>query len=227
MNIIITPNPAFSAYNTPAYCDERAVEVPWTIEAIRQYKQAHPEPLLMLDVGCAEGGRHLQHIPEGIVVEGIDIRPCHIPGVRTYQADIRAFPQVHRDKSYDIITCVSTLEHIGFAAYGGQASEGWFTEQIKAAQAMAGMLKPGGILILTLPFGRFGLFKCHVNYDLLRYYSLLTEAGLGIITEDPFHFDFAERAWKKSWPGEHNQRGYGEGVPFATGVLCAALGRHE
>ncbi len=93
---------------------------------------------------------------------------------------------------------------------------------------MFGMLKPEGILILTLPFGRYGLFRSHMNYDLLQFYGLLTDAKIQrIITHDPYHWDFSTRSWVKSWPGSHNERGYGEGVSFATGVMCAVLGRHE
>lgn len=225
MEVNITPDPLASAFRALTYCDERAVEVPWVLESIRQYQADHSGPLTMLDVGCSEGSKHLWHIPPEIAVEGIDIRLCRLPGMTFHQADIRDFVPPHE---YDIITCVSTLEHIGFEVYGGHKSEDYHTEQVKALQAMAGMLKPGGVLILTLPFGRFGLFRSHVNYDLLKFYALLGDAGiLRIVTHDPFHWDFAERAWVKSWPGEHNERGYGEGVPFATGVMCAVLGRHE
>jgi len=225
MNISITPDPLASAFRTLSYCDERAVEVPWTIEAIRKYQEEKSEPLTMLDVGCSEGSKHLWHIPPGIAVEGIDIRLCRLPGMTFHQADIREFKPPHE---YDIITCVSTLEHIGFEVYGGHKSDDGYREQIKALRAMFGMLKPEGILILTLPFGRYGLFRSHMNYDLLQFYGLLTDAKIQrIITHDPYHWDFSTRSWVKSWPGSHNERGYGEGVPFATGVMCAVLGRHE
>lgn len=225
--ITIAPNPAFSNYNTPAYCDERAVEVPWAIEAVRQFSEAHPGPLRLLDVGCSEGSRHLAHFPERITVEGIDIRYKFRPELKVFFfGDIRTF-NFKSSESYDVITCVSTLEHIGFAAYGGEKAKDWFKEQIKALTAMIKILKSGGFLFLTLPFGYYGEFPAHVNYSPILFNSLTTEAGLNVRQTNFFHFDMAARAWKQSAPGEENQRGYGEGVPFATGVLCAVLGRAE
>jgi SAM-dependent methyltransferase len=60
-------------------------------------------------------------------------------------------------KRYDLILSVSTLEHIGFddANYGGDAAdpEQSGEQALEAVRVLKALLKPGGELLITLPFG--------------------------------------------------------------------------
>jgi len=212
-------DPSFCYEASPAYCDERAVEVPWTLEVIRKFREGSPSPVRLCDVGCHDS-RHLVPLSgEGIILEGIDIQPCSSGDLITHNCDIRDFKNFGR---YDVVTCISTLEHIGFEVYGGRRSEDWFCEQVKSAGIMKKMLNANGILILTLPLGRYEIFPTHVNYDLPLFYRLKDEAELKVMKMEMYHFDGMDKEWRKS--NAPNTKGYGEGVRFATGVLLAVLG---
>lgn len=213
-------DPSFCYEATPSYCDERAVEVPWTLEVIRRFREKYHGPLKLCDVGC-HGSRHLPLLAgEGMLLEGIDLQPCSLEGVLTRRLDIRDFEP---PCLYDLVTCISTLEHIGFEVYGGRRSEDWFGEQVKSVLAMKRMLKKNGILILTLPLGRRELFISHAVYDLPLLDQLAGEAHLEKLEVEMYHFDLSLRNWRKSNPDSPNRLGYAEGVRFATGVVLAVL----
>ena len=213
-------DPSFCYEASPVYCDERAVEVPWTLEVIRKFREGKPASMRLCDVGCHDS-RHLAPLSgEGIILEGIDIQPCALSRVKTYHCDIRDFKNFGH---YDVVTCISALEHIGFQVYGGRLSDEWFHEQVKSVGIMKKMLNANGILILTLPLGRYELFPTHVNYDLPLFDRLMEEANLKVMKREMYHFDMVGRAWEKSPADAPNTRGYSEGVRFATGVLLAIL----
>lgn len=108
----------------------------------------------MLDVGCV--ARHNYLIPAlcfaNWQVYGIDIRDnwgFKHPNFTFVKEDIRH--SQFKDAEFDLVSCISTLEHIGLANYYG------ITEQdeagdLKAAKEMVRILKPSGILLLTVPY---------------------------------------------------------------------------
>lgn len=54
------------------------------------------------------------------------------------------------DCNFDMITCISTLEHVGLSAYGDpEYDKGDF----KAMQEFRRVLKDDGVLVITVPFG--------------------------------------------------------------------------
>jgi len=58
----------------------------------------------------------------------------------------------HTDKRYDLIICISTLEHIGFGDYG-DAIDHDPEKSLKAINHMISLLDSGGTLIATAPIG--------------------------------------------------------------------------
>ncbi len=55
------------------------------------------------------------------------------------------------DETFDAVTCLSTIEHIGLGAYGeSQSEEG---EDVAAMRRIRELAKPGGVLVLTVPYG--------------------------------------------------------------------------
>ena len=68
--------------------------------------------------------------------------------------DLRALP--FKDALYDIVVSVSTLEHVGCdnRFYTGRSpSEERLDDFLAAAKEMTRVLKPGGLLLLTVPYG--------------------------------------------------------------------------
>ncbi len=125
-----------------------------------------------LDVGC--GPRAVMAkvmVSRGWEVVGVDLMPC------LWQHEHFTFIQanlnhLHFDKLFDLVTCVSSLEHFGVPGrYGVEVLDE--EADIIAMAMMLFMLSPGGKLILTLPVGRGGMMApFHRVYDIGRLNEL-------------------------------------------------------
>ena len=146
---------------------DRVVEEPWVIGRVRPGET-------VLDVGSATS-RYLSKLPDGCRVYAIDLRPTRPqPGVHVVRGDLLSAP--FRPASFDVITCVSTIEHAGLDVYGQGPDE--FGDEV-AMRHMRRLLRPGGRLLLTTPFGRRKINAWFRIYDkpafarLTRGYRLL------------------------------------------------------
>ena len=88
-------------------------------------------------------------------------------GISYLFEDLRASPM--RDDLYDWIVCVSTLEHIGCdnSIYTGDKRfcERKDDDYLVAMTEMRRMLRPGGQLFLTVPFGLYEHLGFQVQFD--------------------------------------------------------------
>jgi SAM-dependent methyltransferase len=106
------------------------------------------------DVGCI--ARHNYISPSlamnGWEVYGVDIRSewqFHHPNFHFIQGDIRE--NTFETESLDLITCISTLEHIGLIGYYGnqhEIKEGDYEAMVQIKR----VLKKSGTLLLTVPY---------------------------------------------------------------------------
>lgn len=96
----------------------------------------------MLDVGCGTGG-WLSTAPPGLRKTGVDFNPLAIElfaarGVAPVaRATAMALP--FSDETFDVVTCLDVLYHRAVV------------DDAAAAQELARVLKPGGVLLITLP----------------------------------------------------------------------------
>ncbi|RPH34986.1 class I SAM-dependent methyltransferase, partial [bacterium] len=134
----------------------------------------------VLDVGHAyimECHRKLlASLPEPRHLTGVDIaeptydtRPLY---ERSLKSDITGTKLP--DNSFDLIWCVSTLEHLGMDNSGYTAS--FATGSHMAAQAIREMVRlagPGGHVLISVPFGKFEDHGWFINLDWERWQSLL------------------------------------------------------
>lgn len=129
-----------------------------------------------LDIGCV--ARHNYISPSlsmnGWEVTGIDIRnewQFHHPNFTFIQGDIR---ETKLDSHYfDVVTCISTLEHIGLAGYYGNRVEVGDGD-LQAIEQIKRVLKPNGKLILTVPYCKNYFVRPGARiYDMSRLNKML------------------------------------------------------
>lgn len=155
---------------------EREAEIPFVLENL-------PEPpAKLLDVSCCYSSFLLEMINLGFDCWGIDILDYGVPCDRFIKADARNIP--FDDKSFDVVTCISSLEHYGLVETPYH-SDTEYDElaPFKAIKEMARVLKDDGIIILTLPFGSGDeeLSKWIKFYNTKLITELIHSANLKIV----------------------------------------------
>lgn len=133
--------------------NERSVEIPWAMARL------HGK---VLDVGAAESV-YLPRLSLGDVA--IDLRPAIVPvpshvSYRLMDASNMDF----EDNTFDTTLCLSTFEHLGrrHEPYGTETQRDL---PDRAWVEMIRVTKPGGRILLTIPFGRYEDHGWLVNYD--------------------------------------------------------------
>ena len=147
--------------------DERCVEYPWLFSRLR------PEPEIILDAGSTLNQEFILDQPLWqrkklyIVTLGPEDDCFWHKGVSYFYDDLRNMPI--RDDYYDTIVCLSTLEHIGcdnsFYKKDDTAGEQRPDDFVIALQSLRRILKPGGSLLLSVPFGVHRHFGCFQQFD--------------------------------------------------------------
>lgn len=139
----------------PKRTNERPIEYEFAMECLNAF-----QPRSVLDVGTGES-----ELPA--VVARCGVRVDAIDNVRDYwvsemvnrswpveDIDITAAPEVFFQRRYDMVTCISVLEHI--------------TDASTAIRNMLAVLNPGGHLILTVPYsensGHANVYKIEGSY---------------------------------------------------------------
>jgi SAM-dependent methyltransferase len=198
---------------------ERVVELPWVLSRCQGTRA--------LDIGTAFGlpvfvDQLLASVPE---VHAVDIALMPVaPQVHLVQADVRRLP--YADRSFDLITCVSTLEHIGLdrgsIVHVAREDRG----DVVALRDLRRVLAPDGRLLVTVPFGRAERHDLFRQYDLNGWQGLLDESGLVMTAQDVYGYSSAN-GWRRVVDvGTVADQSYqGNGAIGAGAVLCSELRR--
>ena len=204
----------------------RGIEVPWVLRHVGE-NSAHR----VLDVGCVNFDppwsrvcteRYLLDIDNFLVC--VDRRmPFHIgKHYRFCQADARNLP--FRDV-FDSVLCISVLEHIGLLGYGQEEVD---TDADKSAfLEMIRVLRPGGKLLLTVPFGAEMIHDGWIrSYTRLRLDSLLDQAemaGYVVYEEEGSYFMNTVQGWIHSTAEELQTTRQYEGMADICGLYCGVF----
>lgn len=145
--------------------NERIVEHPWILINLGLHMGS------ILDVGCCYSSLSIELASLGHEVWGVDINPYGFshPNFRFVRGDICEVSLP--DGYYDRILAVSCVEHFGLEVYGGQRDA---DKDRNAVKRMHRLLKMGGKIVVTVPFGRLNITPEYRVYDLPALRELMS-----------------------------------------------------
>ena len=146
--------------------NERIVEVPFVFEKIAALETGSR----ILDVGCAESTVSFSLASLGYEVTGIDLHryPLSHPSLTTVATALEDWDC--EEAYFDGIVCLSAIEHFGLGAYGEAEVNDL---DVLAMARISGWAKPGAVMVLTVPFGRYRVTELQRIYDMPRLSRLL------------------------------------------------------
>ncbi len=201
--------------------DERVVEYPWTVDRLGA-------GVRMVDVGSALNHGMLIAASLARYREIVFVNPFRDDGwrsdsthVRYVRADARA-PALR--PGVELVTCISTLEHIGCdnSRYGGPASEAGDAAAARRAamRSLRDLLRPGGRLLLTVPFGRPEDHGWLVQFDAAALADATDAFGPSASAATFFAYD---GGWHRASAAQCADAQYGSRTRGASAVACIEL----
>jgi SAM-dependent methyltransferase len=197
----------------PPGTDERLIEIPWALARVRPGGR-------VLDVGTANAEPPYVAALLGrgaAAIASVDLVEANIPGIHTVVADVRDLP--FEDGAFDLVLCVSTLEHVGRdnRVYGAEREadpEGL----ADALDELRRVLADDGRLVVTVPCGEPEDHGWFVQLEPDGWNDAFLEAGFSVVEEEIYALGPA--GWRAAPDFEPTGVRYGDA---ASAVLCAAL----
>jgi SAM-dependent methyltransferase len=126
-----------------------------------------------LEFGCGSSYLSLVAVRKGFTAMAVDLQPVHWdykhPNLSFIQKDFLDLdvPQA----SFDLVLNCSSIEHVGLTRYGDRAA---VDGDLKTMERLREVMKPGAIMLLTIPVGRDSVFPpLHRVYGRERLPRLL------------------------------------------------------
>jgi SAM-dependent methyltransferase len=110
-----------------------------------------------LEFGCGSSYLSLIAIRKGFTATAVDLLPVHWhykhPNLHFIQKDF--FDLDIPQRSLDLVLNCSSIEHVGLTRYGDRVDT---DGDLKAMGVLRDVMKPGAIMLLTIPVGRDSVF---------------------------------------------------------------------
>lgn len=191
---------------------ERVVEYPWILRQMPRTRVS------VLDIGCCFSYLTHKLIAMGHKVFGIDALPFPQADPRLYAVRGDACAVPFRSGVFDVVTCVSTLEHIGLAWFGDPTHREGDGQCI---DEMLRVVRPGGQVLITVPFGgRFKVTPSQRIYDSERLTDLLDKYQ--VISQE--FFARCSRGWKLVEKEVAEKTGQGEDIEAVVAIRVQRKG---
>lgn len=184
----------------------------------------------VLDVGHANimnaHIRMLKSLAHPRDITGIDIAEPPDDIRRLYTASLRG--DITRtglpDASFDLIWCISALEHFGMdnSVYLDQFTLDR-TMDVQALEEMLRITRPGGMIFISVPYGKFEDHGWLKNYDQEHWQTLLAVARPHARINE-LYFKYSDtHGWRASKPDELITTGYLDHTNGGASGLAAVL----
>jgi SAM-dependent methyltransferase len=215
-----------------ARLDERLVEYPWL------YSRLSDRSARLLDAGNTLNHRLVLALPRLAQRSIVCMTLAHeiglgFPHVTYTRADLRRPP--FATAAFDEIACISTLEHVGMDNTRLYTDHQAFREArrddyLAAVRALKALLRPGGRLFLTVPFGRYEDHGWLQQFDSARLDEIV--AHFAPSTSDVTAYRYANDGWQIATLDEcadcryfdvHAARTSSDGAAAARAVACLEL----
>lgn len=199
---------------------ERTVEIPWALARYRGEQR-------VLDVGSAwtEEEEYLKGLAAlgAAQLVGVDaaLPPRGQLPFELVQADVRQLP--FAGSSFELVFCISTLEHIGFdnSVYGLSAERDP-AGMAKALRELRRVLTVDGRLLVTVPCGELEDHGWFLQQPPDYWLALFDGAGFDTSARDVYELSRRGRWRRRRWFRAKGVR-YGARGQAASAVLCAEL----
>ena len=161
---------------------ERIVEIPFVLQNLDI-----PKGGKILDFGCDESKISLELASLGYSVTAVDFSDYNFshPNLKFIKSDIL---KVDIDKaSFDVIVALSAIEHCGIGFYSNDMGD-----DLKIIKYLHSLLKKGGKLLITVPFGKKDQNNLHRIYDFRALENLLKDFN---IVKKEFYIGIGRKHW--------------------------------
>lgn len=213
--------------------DERVVEYPWVLARL------HVAERLLLDAGSSLNYRFILDLPvlrsRSIIIYNLspeDVVRCS--NVSYIYGDLRC--TILRNECFDEVVCISTLEHIGMNntfLYSRDRSFDEFRpdDYQDVVKEFKRLLKPGGKLFITVPYGRqenHGWLQ-QFDHSMIKLVLDVFEASASSVAYYKYYVDGwqvvdADACIKCSYFDIHNRSDYeSDYVAAARAVACIEM----
>lgn len=212
------------------FLDERVVEYPWLLSRIPK------KPGMLLDAGSCLNYEFLikskKLINKRICVFDLapDARCYRNAGVSYFFGDLRHLP--FKQNSFDYITSISTLEHVGMNNSFLYIKDSSYDEEnkksyLRVVKSFHSILKKGGIAYLSFPTG----LKRNLNWMQIFDYADIKEIVKTFFPSSykELYFVYKNQAWHPCEKEEtynsnyfdfHAQKPWRKSYPAAAGAVC-------